>query len=144
MEKRVPDAKAVAAQAARAVAELDAWLVALQAAEERGGRVSADAPRKFAHALAANALTEDRAKLADHDWDALAANYLGCAAMHWGTRGPAWAAPVRGLESELKIASVLKITGFKSPIGFGRKGRDRVRDLFRDLYDATAPTGDKR
>jgi hypothetical protein len=144
MENRVPDPKEVADRAAKAVAELDAWLLALQHAEERGGLASPNAAQRFAHALAANALTKKRDKLADHDWDALAANHLGCAAMSQTARAPAWATPVRNLEAELRIASVLRITGFKSPVEFGRRERDRVRDLFRDLYDATAPTGEKR
>jgi hypothetical protein len=135
MQKRVPDPKAVAGQAAKAVAELDAWLVALQVAEDRGERARPGTPRKIAHALAASALTADRAKLADHDWDALAASYLGCAAMHHAGGEPNWSAPIRGLRDELHFPTTK--AGLSSPTGFGRRERDRVRDRFRELFDAT-------
>ena len=85
-EKRSPAPAAIKAQAAKALAELDAWLAAMQAAEDRGpGPVPKGAPERLAHALAANALAKD-GRLADHDWDALAANYLGSAAMFHATR----------------------------------------------------------
>ena len=135
MEKRVPDPRAVAGQAAKAVAELDAWLAALQAAEDRGGRVAPDVERKIAHELARAALTPNRTKLADHDWDALAANYMGCAAMHHAGGHPNWSVPLRGLGGALKFPAAK--AGVGSPAGFGRTERDRVRDLFRELFDAT-------
>jgi hypothetical protein len=135
MQQRVPNPTAVAAKAAKAVAELDAWLAALQAAEDRGERMKPDTARKIAHGLAKGALNCDRTKLADHDWDALAASYLGCDAMHHPTDSPDWSAPLRGLRDELRFPAAK--AGVGVPAGFGRKERDRARDHFRELFDAT-------
>ena len=103
MEKRVPSPKAVAAQAAKAVAELDAWLGSLQVAEDRGERMKPDTARKIAHELAKGTLTPDRAKLADHDWDSLAASYLGCVAMHNATSSPELGRTAPGLARRVAI-----------------------------------------
>ncbi|MBA4189556.1 MAG: hypothetical protein C0467_16345 [Planctomycetaceae bacterium] len=149
MQKQRPDPKAVASRARRAVAELDGWLAAIQAAEDKAPtkRLAPDASRKFAHALAANALSPDRTKLADYDWDALAANYLGAAAMYHASGGkkavPTWTDPVRGLMADLEFPKRKPGERFDSPAGFGKTARDRVRDRFRDLYDVTAEPGAK-
>jgi len=149
MQKRQPDPRVIAHRAKRAVAELDAWLAALQAAEDKTPttRLPTGTPRKFAHALAANALSPDRMKLADSDWDALAANYLGVAAMYHASGGksavPTWTDPIRGLMTELEFPKRKPGERFDSPAGFGKTARDRVRDRFRDLYDVTADPGAK-
>ena len=150
MEKRNPNPKTIAEAASKAVAELDAWLAGMQVSEDRNrpARVSPYATERIAHALAANALSKDRTKLADHDWDALSANYLGSAAMYHaaGGRGnvPGWTTPIHGLTADLKFP-IPKAggEGFNSPAGFGRKERDRVRDRFRELFDATGGLREK-
>jgi cytochrome c553 len=136
MNKPRPNPKAVAIRAARATAELDVWLADLQNAEDRGvgGRLPLDTPRKFAHALADNALNFDRTKLADADRDALTVNFLGAAAMYHAAGGrsrvPGWSAPLRELTSELRLpAARLGAT----------LDRERIRDRFRELLEATAP-----
>lgn len=143
MAKPNANPKAVAERAKKAVAELDAWLAELQVAEDRAAtRVAPDAPRAFARALAANALSTDRTQLADHDWDALAANYLGCAAMYHARGGqagePRWTEPVRGASIELRFPAAKPGERFDSPAGFGHFDRNRVRVAFRVLFDATA------
>ncbi|MBA4066582.1 MAG: hypothetical protein C0501_23330 [Isosphaera sp.] len=145
-----PSPKAVAAQAGKAVAELDAWLAILQAAEDRdpAPRVSPAVARKFVARLTDNALAKDKdghTVLADHDWDALAANYLGCAAMYSAAGGkagePGWAEPVKALGDKLRFPA-----GKDSPSGLDRKGLDGVRDgfqRFQKLFDATSVTRGK-
>jgi hypothetical protein len=134
MGKTFPDPKRVAAHAAKAVAELDAWLAALQAAEDRdpSPRVSPAALREFVSRLSRNALSADGKALADHDWDALAANYLGCAAMYHAAGGkaaePGWTDPLRVLGERLRFPK-----GTNSPAGLDRKGLDAVRDGFQQF-----------
>lgn len=148
MQKTRPDPKAVAIRAKRAVAELDAWLAELQASEDKTTtRLPADAPRKFAHALSINALSMDRTKLRDYDWDALTANYLGTAAMYHASGGkefvPKWTDPIRGLMADLEYPPRKAGERFDSPAGFGKTKRDLVRDRFRELFDVTADPGAK-
>src|SRR5262245_29117592 len=119
MEKR-PSAKDIESQAKLAVEELDAWLVALQTAgDSKPPSIARDTPRKIAHALASNALTPDGTKLADHDWDALAANYLGCAAMYHATGGAAgnsWGKELKDLHGTLQFPPPGKGAWADSPI----------------------------
>lgn len=139
-KQRSPNPETVAALAAKAVAELDAWLVALQDADDRGGpRVSPDAPRRFAARLAGNALAG--AKLRDHDWDALAANYLGCAAMYHAAGGrravPGWANPLGELGRGLAFPPPTNGERFDGPKGFGVEQLKSVRGAFEALVTAT-------
>ncbi len=142
MAKRSPAAATVAGLAADAVAEFDAWLAQLQAAEDGGlPRLPPDVPRRVANALASAAVTPDRAALADADWDALAARYLGCAAMYHAGGGrattPGWAAPVRGLAGRLAFPADAKGVRSDSPAGLGEVRGD-ILSHFRTLHDATA------
>jgi hypothetical protein len=132
MEKAVPDAKAVAAQARKAVAELDTWLADMQAVEDRGGRVDAGLPRKLVHSLAAQAPI-------DLDWDALAANYFGCRAMLQASPNSAWIGPIESLDRDLILPRML---GGQEPARM--PNRDRARERFRTLFELTPPIGDKR
>jgi hypothetical protein len=138
--RRAPAAGDVIAQARAAVAELDTFLAELQAAEDRGaGAVSADAPRAIANRLAANALSADGKRLADHDWDALAASYLGAAAMYHAAGGRAdatWEAPLRGVGATLRFPTA-KDAAFNSPAGFDRKKLDEIRNSFDVLRTKT-------
>ena len=148
MAKRSPGAAKVAGLAADAVAEFDAWLAQLQAAEDSGlPRLAADVPRQVVNALAAAAVTRDRAALADSDWDALAARYLGCAAMYHAGGGrattPAWAAPVRRLAGRLAFPADARGARFNSPAGLGEARGDILRD-FHTLLDATAQPKEPR
>ncbi|MBX9584181.1 MAG: cytochrome c family protein, partial [Gemmataceae bacterium] len=99
--KPYPDPATVAVQARTVVAELDRWLAAAQAAEDRGlGRLPPDLPRRIAHDLAAGVPSDNPSGLTDSDWDFLAPRYLGCAAMAHAAGGraaaPGWADPVAG------------------------------------------------
>ena len=154
MQKSRPNPKIIASQAKRAVAELDAWLAELQASEDKTTtRLPADAPRKFANTLALNALSSDGKKLRDYDWDALAANYLGSAAMYHASGGkgvvPRWSDPIRGLMADLEYPQRKAGERFDSPAQFGKtepdqiRVRDRVRDRFRELLNVTADPGAK-
>ena len=142
MAKRSPAAARVAGLAADAVAEFDAWLAQLQVAEDAGlPRLPADVPRRVASALAAAAVTPDRAALSDADWDALAARYLGVAAMYHAGGGrvtaPAWSAPVRGLAGRLAFPADAKGVRFNSPVSLSEVRGD-ILSHFRTLHDATA------
>jgi hypothetical protein len=144
MGKVVPDATTVTRLAADATAELDLWLVAVQAAEDCGPPAPpADITRRIAHALAGHALSADRKAVADRDWDALAAHYLGCAAMYHASGGakvvPTWSAPVRGLAGLLTFPA-----GYVSPKDFDDTKREQVRQQFAALFDATTEPGEKR
>ncbi len=154
-------AKDVAAQAAKAVAELDAWLVALQDAEDRGPKPMASGTAyKLAGELAKNALGtgRDSDRLADHDWDALAANYLGAAAMAHASGGVnkvKWGAPIEKIRDGLRFdPDPNRRVRFDSPWMFdfapaepkpGKKSEvkriEQLRQRFMDLRAATAPTG---
>lgn len=143
---RTPPAAKVVEQANKALAQLDAWLVAMQAADDnRAARkpVPAGTAERLAYALAANALAKDN-KLKDHDWDALAANYLGCAAMYHATGGIAggtkWAKELDAVRDTLRFP---KAAGgrFDSPADFDLKKLNLLRTNFERLRDATAPTG---
>jgi hypothetical protein len=142
--KRAPNAKAVATQATKAVAELDVWLAALQAAEDRGAKpVPKGTAEKLAAAIARNALTKDGTKLADHDWDALASNYLGCAAMFHATGGEAkntWGKELNAVRDGLRFP-VTKGARFDSPADYDAKKLDLLKVNFGRLRDAVAPTG---
>ena len=135
--KRFPAPAAVAQAAKPAVAELDRWLAELQAAEDRGpGAVAADAPATLAHRLASNALSKDGARLADHDWDALAANYLGAAAMHHAAGGTPAAGPWH--DPLLKVRAGLRFpAALNSPADLDRTKLDRVRADFDRLRTTT-------
>jgi uncharacterized CHY-type Zn-finger protein len=143
MGKPIPNPKAIAAQAKRAVAELDIWLAELHAADEckREYRLPADAPRQFVRELSRNAFSKDRQKLADLDWDAWNVNFLGCAAMYHAAGGyrafPEWSAPLTDLRVTLKFP-----LGFNSPGGFGTTERERVRKQFEELHMLTKRPGE--
>lgn len=141
-QKRFPAAKPIAAQAALARDQLDAWLVAMQNAEDDRSKikpVSAGLARKLAHQLAENALASDGAKLKDHDWDALTSNYLGCAAMFHATGGSAgnnWLPQLEAVRAGLRFPPPEKGARFNSPaLTFDRL--DTLRKNFTLLRDAT-------
>jgi hypothetical protein len=154
-------AKDVVAQAAKAVRELDAWLVALQDAEDRGPKsVAPGAAYKLAGALAKNVFGTEKDKdlFADHDWDALAANYLGVAAMAHASGGAnkvTWGRQLEALRDGLRFdADPNKRVRFDSPWMFDlapaepAKGEklepkriEQLRQRFMDLRAATALTG---
>jgi hypothetical protein len=142
MEQQNPNPEAIAAQSKKAICELDAWLAELQAADDNcyDLHLQGNAPRQFAHKLAENALSQDRTKLADHDWDALKVSYLGCAAMYHADRESEdvrkWSLPLTRLNSMLNFPQ-----GFNSPAGFGVKDRDVVREQFLELYRLTKLPG---
>ncbi len=145
-EKRTPNAKAVAAQAGKAVLEQDAWLVALQDADDRpAGPVAPGTAGRLGRAVAANAVTPDGRLLRDHDWDALAVNYLGCAAMFHaagGDRANPWGAELRAVRDELRFPP-RGVTRFDSPYDYTRTKLGQLKANFERLRDAAAPTGGK-
>jgi hypothetical protein len=141
---RAPVAKDVAAQAEKALTELDAWLAAMQAADDLPHKpISKGVAERLAHTLAGNALAGD--KLKDHDWDALAANYLGCAAMYHATGGAAgntWGKELEDVRANLRFPTSTGVR-FDSPADYDRKKIDLLRMNFERLRDATAPMGGK-
>jgi hypothetical protein len=155
--KRFPAPGKVRERAAAAVAELDAWLAAMQRAQDRGLKpLPPRTAEKLAHALASNALAKGpggEPVLADHDWDALAANYLGCAAMFhakWAENPagpePAWGRKLWALRDELEFPALVNTSGkrvgrFNSPAGLTQKRLTDLRNTFESLRDATAPRG---
>jgi hypothetical protein len=143
---RAPNAKAVAEQASKAVAELDAWLARMQDADDRGAKpVPPGTAERLARVIATNALSKDGTQLADHDWDALASNYLGCAAMFHATGGfsaNTWGKQLEVVRDELRFPTG-KGVRFDSPYEVNRTKLERVRTNFERLRDAIAPTGGK-
>ncbi len=139
MKKRSPDPASVARQARLAAAELDDWLARLQAAEDGppSALPRADTARRFLLELAGNALTEDGKALADPDWDALAANYLGCDAMSRAS-GPLGIAPLDRARAALKVP-VAGRQRFDKIVGFGTAEREEVRKSFGSLIELPGP-----
>ena len=139
--KRMPGPKAVAAQAVKARKQLDAWLSAMQAAEDDRSKLKPVRPGlagDLASRLAANALSKDGAKLKDHDWDALTANYLGAAAMFHATGGSAsnaWTEPLEAVRSGLRFPPP-DDGRFDSP-ALTYKKLNALRESFTLLRDAT-------
>lgn len=152
---RTPDPAEVAKEAKAAVAELDQWLAAMQDADDRADPkpVRPDLAADLARALARNAFTDPKAakgstRLKDHDWDAMAANYLGCAAMFHatgGSAGNAWFKELDDVRQSLRFP-VKTDPGAgpqpASPIGYDRARIDILRGQFELLRDATS--GGKR
>lgn len=142
MEKgRMPGPKAVAAQSAKARQQLDAWLAAMQAAEDDRSKLKPVKPGlagDLAHKLALNALAKDGAKLKDHDWDALTANYLGAAAMYHaggGAAGSGWLKELTAVRDGLRFPPPAD-GRFDSPaLTFDRLSG--LRTNFTQLRDAT-------
>ncbi len=142
---RPPSVARVKEQATKALAELDAWLVALQAAEdEKPQPLPSETAEKLAHAIANNALSlgaNGETLLADHDWDALAANYLGCAAMYHASAGkfPAWKRPLDSLQEQLRFPTPSQ-GRFDSPADWTVQKLNTLRDNFIQLRNVTAPS----
>ena len=139
---RTPPAAKVVEQANKALAQLDAWLVAMQAADDNRAAlkpVPKGTAERLAHALAANALAKDN-KLKDHDWDALAANYLGAAAMYHAAGGKdavkTWGEPLLIVRDSLRFPPA-KDGLFNSPADLDRKKLDQIRDNFELLRTKT-------
>jgi hypothetical protein len=154
---RTPAAADVAKDARAAVAELDRWLAELQAADDSGANlkpVRAGLAAELAIVLANNAFTDPKAakgatRLKDHDWDALAANYLGCAAMFHAQGGTAggnnWFAELddvrKGLRFPPRTAREPLPT---SPIDYDGTKINKLREQFELLRDAAGTPGGKR
>ncbi len=134
-----PRPAAAAAEATKLLAEFDRWLAALQAAEDHtaAARLAPGTSRKLVSDLAAHALDAKRERLRDHDWDFLAAHYLGCGAMFHATGGsamnPDLAGPIHGLDEALRFPPRIGRTRFDSPAGFDRSKIDSVRNSFGRL-----------
>jgi hypothetical protein len=149
MGQPFPRPMEVSRQAAAALAEVDAWLAALQAAEDQptASRLSPDVSGRLARMLAAHTLSGNRPALRDTDWDFLASHYLGCAAMYHAAGGsaakPDWTDPLREIGRALRFPPPGRVR-FDSPAGFDRLKLDRVRDNFEKLRDTTDRVGVRR
>ncbi|MCS6863522.1 MAG: cytochrome c family protein [Gemmata sp.] len=142
---RPPSPATVRQQATKALGELDAWLAELQTAED-GKRqpVPSGTTEQLLHALANNALTRSaggETLLADHDWDALTANYLGCAAMYHarGGRMPSWQKPLDSLREQLRFPA-LTSGQWNSPADFTVQKLNTLRENFILLRNMSAPS----
>jgi hypothetical protein len=148
---RVPAAADVARDAKAAVAELDRWLAELQVADDSPNPkpVRAGLAAELAVVLAGNAFTDPKnaVRLKDHDWDALAANYLGCAAMFHAQGGAAggqkWFAELDTVRKSLQFPKVGSGPVPASPIDYDRTRINLLREQFELLRDA-AKSGGKR
>ncbi|MBN9118125.1 MAG: hypothetical protein J0I06_03000 [Planctomycetes bacterium] len=143
MAKGSPNLQLVRQKSAAAVAELDDWLTALQAAEDRP-RAHALAPevsQQLLNALAASALTPDRGALRDHDPDFLAAHAAGCRAVLRGSPDVRLSGHMRELVEVLPVPHTPngRLTDWGS--GLTNARMLRVRDQFRDIFDRTRPGG---
>lgn len=156
--KRAPAPAKAKADAANAIAELDKWLLALQNFEDATPRplpkaTSEKLTRALANRLAANALSDDGKSLKDHDWDSLAANYLGCAAMlHAAREGdranpPPWGGRLEVLRDNLRFPEIKQERGvkrkelFNSPADLTLDKLKLLRDNFTELRNATESRG---
>jgi len=141
-----PPAKTVRDESAAALKELDTWLSAMQAAEDRVKEpVAKGTPRLIANKLARNALAAD-GKLADHDWDALAQNYLGAAAMYHaagGSAGSEWGPELKGIADNLLFPKFTNDVFFNSPADLQRAKLFAVRDKFEILRTKTGTSEGK-
>jgi hypothetical protein len=120
-------------QSATALVELNAWLAALQAAEEETNPKAN--PYRMLEALAGSAVE-------NADWDSLASHYLGCAAMVHAASGKSDMKDIlEGLRRDLQFP---KIGGerFNNPARFDREELTRVRAAFGRLRDYIPP-GDR-
>ncbi len=144
IERSNPNPKRVASQARKAVRELDQWIEELRAAEDAGAslHVSPRVAEDIARELAGNALTNNQAKLADHDWDALASTYLGCTAMYRAAGGksfvPVWTKPLSDVGAVLMFQP-----GFNSPSTFGVDERIQIRDKLQEFLKLTQAPGER-
>jgi len=130
MAQANPKPAQVEAASAAARAELDAWLADLQAAEDANPR----SPNAGTHAADATFfLTMSAGK--SEDWDALAAHYLGVAAMFHATGGakahPLTKGPLTAIRGDLRFPK-----SFNNPAGFDRVKFNRVRGEFQNLLNA--------
>jgi hypothetical protein len=153
---RTPPVAVVAAEARAALDELNTVLVAMQNADDKTvkpPRVRPELPGEIAHALAGNVFTDpnapsDKLRLKDHDWDALAVNYLGCAAMFHATGGSAnnkWFAELRDVGASLQFKAPPGQLGRSTGPGvFDKNKLDLLREQFGRLRGATSISGGKR
>lgn len=122
-----PKPSEVAALAAAARAELDAWLAEMQRSEELHPRSSAASSHAVDLTLF---LTQSGAAVSE--WDSLAAHYLGVAAMYHASGGsktrPLSTKPLEAIRGGLKFP-----TSFNSPKGFDSA---KVRKEFGNLQNA--------
>ncbi len=145
MARRNPNRASVSAKATATLAELDAWLAEVQAAEDRIGPTRA-APAGTAdallHALASDALDET-GELRERDWDFLSTHYLGCAAAYHASGGsavsPALTKPVYALDAALRFPPTRHGQRFDSPAGFDLTKLGEVRRQFQLIRTATSP-----
>ena len=154
---RAPARTEVVAAATKALAELDGWLAAMQAADDNRAAlkpVPKGTAERLAHALAKNAIADKKpndakadSRLKDHDWDALAANYLGCAAMYHATGGAAgnkWGGELDAVRQGLRFRPRAGEGGRPdSPTDFDANKLKRLLTNFGSLRDAATLTGGK-
>ena len=104
MDRRTPDANAIAAQSAKALAQLDAWLASMQRAEDSGKLepLAKQVPGRIVCLLAVGVRS-------CNDRESFSAAYHGSAAAFRAGGGrerlPEWAEAIRGLEGQLKANS---------------------------------------
>lgn len=140
MDRRTPDANAIAAQSAKALAQLDAWLSGMQLAEDSGKLppLAKEVPGRVVSVLSTGAHPAA-------DREAFSAAYLGCSVAFRAAGGPAkspdWAGPISALERELKFNKTKPSAHFDDPTDCDPA---EVRRAFRALADATAGSRSKR
>ncbi|HEY2785353.1 MAG TPA: multiheme c-type cytochrome [Fimbriiglobus sp.] len=122
----------VAAEAARkAVGELDAWLAGVQ---QRGYQtsISPGFAAEYRMILTQSALTDDKRKLRDTDWDFLAQHALALAAVAHalGDASAEWRPLVEKLQAALAFPPDANGKHFNSPIDYDAK---TVLELFQAL-----------
>ncbi len=144
--KASPAAAAVAKESADAVKALDAWLAAMQAAEDDKSRpqLAPQLAAELATAIAGDVFTDPAkgGRVKDHDWDALAARYLGCAAVLHATGGTAgWKPELEAVRDGLAFPKLQKGPRLDSPAGYDQPRLNELRGLFEKLRDATKTKG---
>ncbi|MFO0800147.1 MAG: multiheme c-type cytochrome [Gemmataceae bacterium] len=130
MNRPNPPRAAAKEKAAALVAALDRWLTAAQDAEDAGRLVvPTGTARRVAEELA-------RASASAADWDSLAQQYLGCAAVYHSAGGrpanPTWEAPLVQIRDGLRFPPATS-GRWDSPRGFDATRLTQVRANFGRL-----------
>jgi hypothetical protein len=141
MNRPNPNRTAAREKAGDLVAALDRVLAAAQDAEDAGRLVvPTGVPVRVADALA-------RAAAATADWDDLAQQYLGCAAVYHAAGGqsgrPDWTGPLTQIGTDLRFPRAGAVR-WDNPADFGWERLDRVRMNFGRLTGGTGILGGDR
>jgi hypothetical protein len=140
-----PTRKQVADLTSPMLADLENWLAAVQAAEDGPLPAASYLVAGLGQSVACNALGADKT-LRDHDWDFLAAHYLGASAFHHagGVTNPGQTEALKAIGKELQFPRIKRGERFDSPGVFGKTKLKQVQDNFGRLKSGLDTSGGSR